>query len=1049
MRNDDKIEEQLLNLHGGVAKNSLSSILNSTNEENEMSIVNHSAYHSIENVHSAIGNNQNEFKLLSLNAQSIYAKFSGIETLLHNLHDKNAEPDIICIQESWLHDQSDLSLIQLDDYNCISQGHRCTRHGGLITYVKKKYAYKKIEYGRESNVWEGLFVEVSSDDFTNNIIIGNIYKPPKNNNNNNNVQQFINEITPILQKYDSQNNDILLAGDFNINLLKIEEREIYATFLDLMMSHSFFPKITLPTRFSMHSCSLLDNVFCKLSSNTISASSGIIYTGISDHLPYFVCIKKMCYTKSGKTKLVPKKYNCGKKRQAFLNDLLTQDVYQKLDKNVNCDPNKNYSILSKILEDAQERHFPKTMVKYNKHRHKDSKWITYGIINSIAFRDKLHLRLKRTPIENTEYETIKHNLCVYNAILKKMIREAKEKYYHATFEKHKFDMKNTWKEINHILARSRNESKTIDKIVVNGRKITDQQEIANEFNNFFVNIGPKLASCIDTENKKPFSSYLHRTVSSNFHFSTVTVEDITKILHSLQSKTSFGHDNISTKFLKVIAPALLSSLTLIINQSLMTGIFPSALKIAKVVPLHKKDSTVSMDNYRPVSLLTSISKVFEKVVHIQVSDYFVKNELFFKSQYGFRAEHSTELAGIELVDRIHTEMDNKKNPFTIYMDLSKAFDTLDHSILLRKLQHYGINDLELSWFRSYLTDRTQYVEINQAKSSMASIETGVPQGSILGPLLFLIYMNDIPSTSDFFKFILYADDTSLFNSINISLKLNVIKPNLDIINREIDKIYDWLAVNMLSLNVKKTKYMIFHHRNAKLPSNISLKINSIEIERVDNFNFLGLTINEHMSWKPHIDKIANKISKFNGILNKLKHILPANILKTLYFSLIQSQLNYGILIWGFDLNRLEKLQKKAIRIISCSKYNAHTEPLFKKYGILKVSDMFDLNALKFYYRYVNKKLPSFFENYVDLERRHSHDTRFNHLIPHNVTRTYTAQKCLRNYIPSVVNACDSSIITKVNSHSFKGFSNYAKWFLIKKYSEHCVIQDCYICNRNS
>ena len=137
------------------------------------------------------------------------------------------------------------------------------------------------------------------------------------------------------------------------------------------------------------------------------------------------------------------------------------------------------------MEDAQGRHFPKTMVKYNKHRHKDSKWITYGIINSIAFRDKLHLRLKRTPIENTEYATIKHNLCVYNAILKKMIREAKEKYYHATFEKHKFDMKNTWKEINHILARSRNESKTIDKIVVNGRKITDQQEIANEFNNFF------------------------------------------------------------------------------------------------------------------------------------------------------------------------------------------------------------------------------------------------------------------------------------------------------------------------------------------------------------------------------------------------------------------------------------------------------------------------------------------------------------------------------------------------------------------------------------
>ena len=1046
MSPNQNIDEQLLKHYGGVAMNNLSKILNSTNEENEIDIVNHSPYYSIENVHSAL-NKTDSFKMISLNVQSIFAKFSSIEAFLQNLHEKNAEPDVICIQESWLNNNSDLSLIQLDDYNCISQGHRCTVHGGLITYIKKKYKIKKIDYSLESNIWEGLFVELSEDNTSNKVLIGNVYKPPKNNNNNNNVQQFINEITPIIQDYDTKKHDILLAGDFNINLLKIEEREIYANFLELMMSHSFFPKITLPTRFSTHSCSLLDNVFCKLSSNTLSTSAGIIHTRISDHFPYFVCIENIASLKKCKTKFVPKKYDIESAKQAFLNDLISQDICEKLNKDNNCDPNENYMVLSDILEKSHEKYFPKKMVKFNKHRHKDKKWITYGIINSIAYRDKLHLKLKQTPVDSAEYFIIKNNLSVYNVILKKMIREAKIKYYNEIFEKYKHDIKNTWKTINSILARSKNEYKSIEKIIIDDKEISDSEEIANEFNNFFVNIGPKLARRIDSNNKKPYSSYLDKNITSNFHFTSITADDLSKIIHSLKSKTSSGHDFISSKLLKFIAPALLSSLTLIINQSLTTGIFPKKLKIAKVIPLHKKESVFLMDNYRPVSLLTSISKVFEKIVHIQVTNYFLENDLFFKSQYGFRAEHSTELAGLELVDRIHSELDKKKYPFAVFMDLSKAFDTLNHSILLKKLEYYGIKGSELSWFQSYLTDRQQYVEMDQKKSSLAPIVTGVPQGSILGPLLFLIYMNDIPSASSFFKFILYADDTSLVNSINISLQLNVINPNIDFINDEISKISDWLAVNMLSLNVKKTKYMIFHHRNIKLPSNISIKINSIELEQVDNFDFLGLTINKHLSWKPHIDKIANKISKFNGILNKLKHFLPKNILRTLYFSLIQSQLNYGILIWGFESNRLEKLQKKSMRIISCSKYNAHTEPLFKSNRILKMKDMFSLNVLKFYFRLVNKNVPAYFNDYVDLNRIHSHDTRYNHIIPRNVTRTHTAQKCLRNYMSSVINSCESSILNKVNSHSYNGFSNYAKSIMIMKYDDHCLLNNCYICNR--
>ena len=235
------------------------------------------------------------------------------------------------------------------------------------------------------------------------------------------------------------------------------------------------------------------------------------------------------------------------------------------------------------------------------------------------------------------------------------------------------------------------------------------------------------------------------------------------------------------------------------------------------------------------------------------------------------------------------------------------------------------------------------------------------QGSILGPLIFLIYMNDIPEVSTFFKYILYADDTSLLNSLSISL--NSYDPDIHTINLELSKIYDWLAVNKLSLNLRKTKYMLFHHHNKKLPNNISLQINSTEIERVTNFIFIGVTINEHLSWKPHIDKICSKISKYIGILNKLKHYLPQNILRILYCSVVQSHLSYAILTWGFDCGRVVKLQKKIIRIIACSRYNAHTEPIFKMLTFLKLRDIFNANIIKFYYKLKHGCLPSYFNSF--------------------------------------------------------------------------------------
>ena len=437
-----------------------------------------------------------------------------------------------------------------------------------------------------------------------------------------------------------------------------------------------------------------------------------------------------------------------------------------------------------------------------------------------------------------------------------------------------------------------------------------------------------------------------------------------------------------------------------------------------------------MDNYRPVSLLPSISKLFEKIVFNQLYKYFQDNKLFYPSQYGFREGHSTEMAALELTDRILQDIDTKHISLAIFMDLSKAFDTLDHTILLSKLSYYGIGGNELNWFSSYLSDRQQYVEINGISSTLPSLKTGVPQGSILGPLLFLIYMNDIPQASSHFKFILYADDTTLFSTIQLQSASDTD------INQELIRVHDWLAVNRLSLNIKKTKYIIFHAINKSTDGLFSeLRIDGINIERVTTFNFLGIHFNEHMLWKTHIDTIASKLAKLSGVLNKLKHYLPEYVLRTLYCSMVQSRLTYGILAWGFYYYRLEKIQNRIIRIISRSKYNAPTKPIFKVFDLLTINDLFNLNRLRFLYNYKNKNLPTYFceLSYTPRSDIHDHDTRYADLIDIESTRTVMAEKCIRIHLGKVINETPNVIMEKIKTHSIYGFVFYIKRCYLDSY----------------
>ena len=900
-----------------------------------------------------------------------------------------------------------------------------------------------------------MFIEVSGESLCDKIIIGNIYRPPRSNNNNKTIKQFCEELTPVISNISKNSCHIIITGDFNIDLLQINERSEFQKYFDLFVTHGLFPNITVPTRCCRSSSSLIDQMFCKLKELKHHLTSCVIKSCISDHFPYisvFDILKK--------SRHAPKfvKINCSDETsfEAFHSEVKSRIENLNMDPDLFSDPNDNYRQFEEIILNAKAKHLAPKTVRFKKHKHKLSQWMTSGILNSIKFRDKLFLKLKTLNSTSELYDSINANLKSYNKILKKLIRLAKIRYYSDQFDKNKSNIRHTWSTIKEILNKCKDKKDFPTFFTIKGETITDKTDLSNNFNSFFANIGENLSSDIKYTGNKTTSSYLKQRVVCSFQFECVPTTEVTKIIKNLASKNSSGHDGISARFIKRILETITPPLTHIINQSLCTGIFPDRLKIAKVIPLFKKGDQHILDNYRPISLLPVISKVFEKIVFDQLYQYFTDNDLIFTSQYGFRKLHSTELASIELIDRIAQYMDSGKLPLSIFLDLSKAFDTLDHSILLDKLKFYGISNTPLRWFQSYLRSRQQFVEFDGTCSGITFINTGVPQGSILGPLLFLIYMNDIHMASDKFDMILYADDTNLisplcsFNS-SFSGTKNDVKHVSEQINIELTNIQEWLNINKLSLNVRKTKYMIFHHYQRNI-TNISptLKINCEPIERVTEFNFLGLTIDEHLSWKPHIQKISNKIARTLGIMCRLKNFLPTDILRILYNSLILPHLHYSVLSWGFKMGRLDKLQKRAVRIISNSRYNSHTDPLFKKFNLLKLKDLFELNVLKLFYKYRHNTLPFYVSNmFSDCTISHSYPLRSTYILNESGSNTPSGDKCIRHYLPTVINNLEPDILNKISTHSLQGFAFYIKRTMINKYQTECDVRNCYVCDIRS
>lgn len=851
--------------------------------------------------------------ILHQNIAGLFSKIDILNLTINELKEINKEIDILCFSETFIK-SGDETNIRLHGYVLASQFCRkSTRRGGVCILTKKGIAFKDLILGKEFSEEED-FECCGIELVTHNIIIVCIYRTPTSN-----ITVFFNKLEIILNKYTkNKKNKVILIGDFNIDTLKINK--ISQELQGIMDNYKLNLHIKEPTRLS----SCIDHI----ASNINDADAELLNLYLSDHntaqkLSINVAKKELLLTHWYIWKRDINNENISKFKEC-IKQLSFSDVY--METNVN----KAFNIFHDTIIMYYKLCFPKIKIKLN-NKINEVKWFTKGLKKSCITKRKLRYQYYKDKLTETK---IKYK--TYTKLLKKCIKKSQQENNKVYLQKAKNKCKAAWDIIKDKTNCFR-EGCSINNIVINNTSYNNANDIANKFNNYYTQLAVN-----DTENKDHIKQITTNNINHTLYLLPCGPDEIIKIVRSLNNTNAVGYDELMTKIIKTVVTELAEVLSFLINLSIEQGCFPDRLKLSIVKPIHKKGKKDEIGNYRPITLIPIISKIFEKVIHIRIMKFLVKFNIIKEEQNGFQKNKSTTLAGFNLIKKTIEYINNKNPTVVLFFDMTKAFDFVSHKILLHKLSCYGIRGPVLEWIKSYISDRKQCVEItrindelieNKHRSNYIVNRYGVPQGSVLGPLLFLLYINDLPNILKH-KCILFADDISI-----VIEKCNESYENK--INDTIKSVVLWLEDNNLQVNLNKTKYMQFYNKCGK-KIKLNIKYNEIEIEESHTIKFLGILLDSHCDWTAHVDMVCNKLNRFVYALRRLRATASRQTALIAYHGYVSSVLRYGLTLWGnsTDINRAFITQKKCIRAICGAAPRDSCKPLFKELGVLSLPSLY-------------------------------------------------------------------------------------------------------------
>jgi hypothetical protein len=735
---------------------------------------------------------------------------------------------------------------------------------------------------------------------------------------------FIETMHKLLGKIDYKNKNLIIGGDFNMHF---NTNNKYAqSFSDLLQSYGLYSHVKFPTR----GLSAIDNVFSNIITEDIDVTP--VNFHISDHLGISVNLRTNHFiTRKSKVKIVRPLSDEGKFMFfKFLENVNWNFVDLSFDLNVRFQMFMNTIMYYYNLAFPQKQIFCKTGSRSNT----SVKWFT-PVLDKM--RNTLGLicdayNLHRTPE------------------LKSLLTDYKKRY-HLAIRDAKIEANAKF------ISDNKNNPRVLWNLINNNRTSKNKHNNCeinpNDFNNFFSRVAENIINSLPSGSRDPISIMTNENSTNNiFCFkgvSEVQVRDAITKLRNTHSKDIYG---LSVPIIICIKSILIPPLTKLCNYCIKENIFPNCLKKAVVIPLHKKGNPADMNNYRPISLLPAISKIFEKLLFEQILNFLHDNNLLSPQQFGFRTGSSPVKAVTNLVEKIIDCFERKEYYSTSFLDLSKAFDCVSRDILLRKLYTYNFHPSSTRLILSYLSDRSQCVRINEVLSDFSRIVYGVPQGSILGPILFLIYINDLSSYVSCADITLFADDTTVSNA-EISMENLLLKKNYSISLTE-----EWFLANRLNLNKDKTVHMMF-----------TLKQFVGGVEYSEQTKYLGIYVDMQLTWNAHGEQMASKISRNIYLLRNLANNLPLQSLRLAYFALVHCHIEYGILIWGHSgtLYRIFRLQRRAVRVIANLGFRDDCRQHFAKLKILTLPAIFIYRCLEYIIK--NPKL------YPKLSSYHQYSTR--------------------------------------------------------------------------